>query len=147
MNQLLDQEKAKRRAELRILQAQINPHFLYNTLDMLHWMAYDHNDEDMLSADQHVIQLLPDFPEPRRRVHSLPRELDHVRYYLEIQKMRFAEQFDFTIEASPETQSLLMLKLLLQPLAENAVAHGIKPCPHPCTLSIQARRRGANVGN
>ena len=48
MNQLIDQEKAKRRAELRILQAQINPHFLYNTLDMLHWMAYDHNDEDML---------------------------------------------------------------------------------------------------
>ena len=75
----------------------------------------------------------------------LLRELDHVRYYLEIQKMRFADQFDFTIEASPETQSLLMLKLLLQPLAENAVAHGIKPCPHPCTLSIQARRRGADV--
>lgn len=145
MNQLLDQEKAKRRAELRILQAQINPHFLYNTLDMLHWMAYDHNDEDMLQLISTLSSFYRISLNRGDEFIPLPRELDHVRYYLEIQKMRFAEQFDFTIEASPETQSLLMLKLLLQPLAENAVAHGIKPCPHPCTLSIQARRRGADV--
>ena len=145
MNQLIDQEKAKRRAELRILQAQINPHFLYNTLDMLHWMAYDHNDEDMLQLISTLSSFYRISLSRGDEFIPLPRELDHVRYYLEIQKMRFADQFDFTIEASPETQSLLMLKLLLQPLAENAVAHGIKPCPHPCTLSIQARRRGADV--
>ena len=141
MNQLIDQEKAKRRAELRILQAQINPHFLYNTLDMLHWMAYDHNDEDMLQLISTLSSFYRISLSRGDEFIPLPRELDHVRYYLEIQKMRFADQFDFTIEASPETQSLLMLK----PLAENAVAHGIKPCPHPCTLSIQARRRGADV--
>ena len=145
MNQLIDQEKAKRRAELRILQAQINPHFLYNTLDMLHWMAYDHNDEDMLQLISTLSSFYRISLSRGDEFIPLPRELDHVRYYLEIQKMRFADQFDFTIEASPETQSLLMLKLLLQPLADNAVAHGIKPCPHPCTLSIQARRRGADV--
>ena len=145
MNQLIDQEKAKRRAELRILQAQINPHFLYNTLDMLHWMAYDHNDEDMLQLISTLSSFYRISLSRGDEFIPLPRELDHVRYYLEIQKMRFADQFDFTIEASPETQSLLMLKLLLQPLAENAVAHGIKPCPHPCTLSIQARRIGKDV--
>lgn len=131
MNQLIDQEKAKRRAELRILQAQINPHFLYNTLDMLHWMAYDHNDEDMLQLISTLSSFYRISLSRGDEFIPLSRELDHVRYYLEIQKMRFADQFDFRIEASPETQSLLMLKLLLQPLAENAVAHGIKPCPHP----------------
>ena len=80
MNQLLDQEKAKRRAELRILQAQINPHFLYNTLDMLHWMAYDHNDEDMLQLISTLSSFYRISLNRGDEFIPLPRELDHVRY-------------------------------------------------------------------
>nr|WP_303016202.1 sensor histidine kinase [Holdemania massiliensis] len=142
MNQLLRNEKQKRRAELRILQAQINPHFLYNTLDMLHWMAYDHEDQDMLQLISTLSSFYRISLSRGDEFIPLPRELDHVRYYLEIQKMRFEDQFDFTIQADAQTEPLLMLKLLLQPLAENAVIHGIKPCPHRCQLTIEACRNG-----
>lgn len=121
-----DEEKQRRNAELALLQAQINPHFLYNTLDAIIWLIesgkYDES-VDMVSSLSAFFR------------HSLSRGMDmitisedeqHVRSYLEIQRMRYADILDYEIRIPSELGGCELPKLTLQPLVENALYHGIK---------------------
>ncbi|WP_052091995.1 sensor histidine kinase [Paenibacillus sp. FSL H7-0357] len=116
----------EREAQLRTLQAQINPHFLYNALDMINWSAIAHDAEDtsqMIEALARYFRL--SLNQGRDNV-SIVDELNLAKVFLEIQQNRFPSTFTFTIQAEPGLEQYMMPKLTLQPLVENALLHGIR---------------------
>ena len=126
MEQVRQEEITLRKTELKALQAQINPHFLYNTLDIIVWMI---ENEQKTEAVKVVTALARFFRISLSRGKSLitvKDELEHVRNYLMIQQMRFKNKFTYTIESDDEVLELASLKLMLQPLVENAIYHGME---------------------
>ncbi|OBZ13819.1 hypothetical protein A7975_13550 [Bacillus sp. FJAT-26390] len=117
----------QKEAELKALQSQINPHFLYNTLNMINWSAMQKGDKEI---SEMVISLSQVF---RLSLNSgndfveLEHEMELVRNYLFLQKKRFTTRFNFEIDMEPSIQHFRMPKLLLQPLVENAIIHAIEP--------------------
>jgi len=120
-----EQENLKK-AELRALQAQINPHFLYNTLDTIIWMAESKKTEqvvELVSALSHFFRISLSKGRDWITIHE---EVERTRNYLIIQKMRYRDILDYRIEMDEEVGYYTILKLTLQPLVENAIYHGIK---------------------
>jgi two-component system, sensor histidine kinase YesM len=119
-------EVNKKEAELKSLQSQINPHFLYNTLDSVNWLAMKHNVPDIST----MVTSLSDFfrysLSKGQTIIPLADELKQVESYLAIQKIRFKDKLDYTINASADTLECLSVKLILQPIVENAIIHGIE---------------------
>ncbi|OAS14931.1 hypothetical protein A8708_05205 [Paenibacillus oryzisoli] len=116
----------EREAELRALQAQINPHFLYNTLDTINWLAISRDADDI----SHMIESLSDYFRlslNKGKDHvSVVDELELAKVYLEIQQSRFPSTFEFMIEVDSEASKCVIPKLTLQPIVENALLHGIR---------------------
>jgi two-component system, sensor histidine kinase YesM len=139
IDQVYSEQQAKREAELRILQEQIKPHFLYNTLDTIQWMAQEHRVDDVVSMVGALTSLFRIGLNKGREFISLSDELEHVESYLCIQKMRYEEKFDYTISCSPALRARQVLRLMLQPLVENAIYHGIKERRGHGTLAVEAR--------
>lgn len=149
-NQMLDQmehlmvaikeeEQEVRRYELRALASQINPHFLYNTLDTIVWMAE-------LQEGSKVVELTKSLAHYFRlalnRGHEqirLQDEIDHVHQYLFIQQQRYGKKLTYEIEENPDVADFLLPKLVLQPLVENAIYHGIKQIQTTGIIKIQVR--------
>ncbi len=124
--QLILDETRKKEADIRALQAQINPHFLYNTLSSIHWMALMSEERriaEMVGALSDLLQFSLNKGNDYCPVHQ---EIAHIRNYVQIQSIRFPNKFDVDIVVDPAMQEKLMLKLLLQPLLENAMIHGIQ---------------------
>ena len=129
------------RAELRALRAQINPHFLYNTLDTIIWMAESKKTAQVVE----IVSALSSF----FRISlsrgmdwiTIGEEIERTKSYLIIQKMRYHDILDYQIEVEPEVAEYAILKLILQPLVENALYHGIKNKRQRGTNSVRARRR------
>jgi two-component system, sensor histidine kinase YesM len=140
-SKIKEQENLKK-AELRALQAQINPHFLYNTLDTIIWMAESKKTDQVVK----IVSALSDF----FRISlskgmdwiTIGEEMQLIRSYLTIQKMRYQDILDFKIEVNEEVAENTILKLILQPLVENALYHGIKNKRQGGTISVRARRNG-----
>ncbi|HBF38843.1 MAG TPA: hypothetical protein DDW50_16180 [Firmicutes bacterium] len=120
------EQQLKRQAELKALQAQINPHFLYNTLDSIHWMADQIQAKDISRMTMALGTLFRTGLNKGQDIITIKNELENVTSYLTIQKMRYGEQFSYAIDIDREIQDLLTIKLILQPLVENAIYHGIK---------------------
>lgn len=116
----------EREAQLRTLQAQINPHFLYNALDMINWSAIAHDAEDTSQMIEALAQYFRLSLNQGRDNVSIADELDLARVFLEIQQNRFPSTFTFTIVAESGLNQFLIPKLTLQPLVENALLHGIR---------------------
>jgi len=120
-----EQENLKR-SELRTLQAQIAPHFLYNTLDAIVWLAEAQRTDEVI----HITRALSDFfrisLSQGRDWIPLSDEIKHLQGYLTIQKVRYRDILDYEIDIPRELYNYQILKLLLQPLVENAIYHGIK---------------------
>ena len=134
-------EKEKRKAELDALQAQINPHFLYNTLDSIVWMAHYQPDIAASMADS-LAKLFRLMLGGGEDFVPLSQEIEHVTQYLNIQKLRYSTKFIYQIEMESGTENLMVPKLILQPLVENAIYHGIKPARKTCALLVKAIRDG-----
>ena len=136
-----EQENLKK-SELRLLQAQINPHFLYNTLDAIIWQAESGHGEEVV----HLTSALSDFF--RISLSSgadwipVSQEIKHLTGYLSIQKTRYRDILNYEIDMEESVGSAHMLKLLLQPLAENALYHGIKNKRGGGTITVTGRREG-----
>jgi two-component system sensor histidine kinase YesM len=121
----LEQESLKK-SELRVLQAQVTPHFLYNTLDAIVWLAEAKKTEEVIS----ITRALSDF----YRISlsdghdwiTLAQEEEHLRGYLTIQKIRYRDILDYEIDIQPGLRTEMILKLSIQPLVENAIYHGIR---------------------
>lgn len=117
----------QKEAELRALQAQINPHFLYNTLDTIYWVSCMENAEETSFLVKALGKL---FRLSLNRGHeqtTVAREVEHLENYLIIQKKRYDGVIDFEINIEPQVMECRVIKLILQPLVENAIFHGIEP--------------------
>ncbi|MBQ8488950.1 MAG: sensor histidine kinase [Pseudobutyrivibrio sp.] len=119
-------EQQKRAEEMKALQAQINPHFLYNTLDTVYWLAkIDGNDK----VAQMVLDLADLFRLSLNKgedITTVKRELEHVQKYLDIQKIRMVEKFDYEINVDKSLYECRIPKLILQPFVENSLLHGFE---------------------
>lgn len=132
-------ERQKRDAEMRSLQEHIKPHFLYNTLDTIHWMARKEGAEDvsgMVGALSRLFRIGLSKGQDYIPLHS---ELEHMTSYMQIQQTRYRDRLQYTLNIPEELQDLFVLKLLLQPLIENAIYHGIKGRRGPGHIRVEAR--------
>ena len=120
-----EQEK-KRYAELNALQAQIKPHFLYNTLDTIHWMAKKYGADDIVYLVRCLTNLFRISLSKGSEIISIRDEVLHVENYLRIQKVRYDDVLSYEIFVDPKVEGLFIHKLILQPIVENALYHGIK---------------------
>ncbi|WP_373217512.1 sensor histidine kinase [Ruminococcus sp. 5_1_39BFAA] len=123
--QVVEEQENKRRYELQALQAQINPHFLYNTLDSIIWMA-ETNDKNIVPMTEALAKLFRISLNKGNEEITLKKELEHVKNYLIIQNMRYADKFTYEINMEPEVEKCRIIKLILQPIVENSIYHGIK---------------------
>jgi two-component system sensor histidine kinase YesM len=139
IDQVYAEQQSKREAELHILQEQIKPHFLYNTLDTIQWMAQEHRVEDVVCMVGALASLFRIGLNRGREFISLAEELKHVESYLCIQKMRYEDKFDYSIACDEILLSRRVLRIILQPLVENAIYHGIKERRGHGTLSVEAK--------
>ncbi|WP_053372569.1 cache domain-containing sensor histidine kinase [Paenibacillus sp. FJAT-27812] len=135
----------QKEAELKALQSQINPHFLYNTLNMINWSAMQKGDKEI---SEMVISLSQVF---RLSLNSgndfveLEHEMELVRNYLFLQKKRFTTRFNFEIDMEPSIQHFRMPKLLLQPLVENAIIHAIEPSGGNGHIHVKAYTENSRI--
>lgn len=125
-NHVVQIQKQKRHAELKALQAQINPHFLYNTLNTITWQAADQGMHDVSRMANSLGKFFRLSLSKGAEVIRLSDEIEHVRCYLSIQEIRYQDKLHYQIEAPETLLSCPVLKLILQPLVENAIYHGIK---------------------
>ena len=139
------EEKLRHMTQLQLLQAQINPHFLYNTLDTIVWM---------LEADMHdkASQMQTNLPvffstalSAAGPVIPLAEEMRHTKSYLDIQQVRYRDILDYRIELPEELREYRIPKLSLQPLVENALYHGVKEKRGSSTITITCRREGGDI--
>ena len=139
-SKMKEQENLKK-AELKALQAQINPHFLYNTLDTIVWMAQANKTEQVIDIVQALSNFFRIALSKGQDWITIEQEIEHVRCYLTIQKLRYHDILDYKIEVDEDILSGTILKLTLQPLVENALYHGIKNKRNGGTITVRARPR------
>lgn len=133
-------EMQKRKAELRALQAQINPHFLYNTLNAITWQAADCGAKEVSILSNSLGKFFRISLSRGREVITLKDELEHVTSYLNIQKIRYKDKLNFELNVPENVMDLYITKLVLQPLVENSIYHGIKLKEGVGNIRITVRR-------
>ncbi len=126
LQQSIQKQRQIRKAELRTLQAQINPHFLYNTLDSIVWMAEAGKNKEVVQLVTAMSRFFRTSLSKGRDWITVRDELDHVRNYLIIQQTRYRDILDYDIKMDEALMDIPILKMTLQPLVENALYHGIK---------------------
>lgn len=139
MEQNVYEQKQKRKSELKALQAQINPHFLYNTLDSIIWMSEAGENDEVVEMTSALARLLRQSISNDKEEVELEKEIEYVKNYLTIQKMRYKDKLEFFIYVDPRVAHVPIIKLVLQPLVENAIYHGIKYKETKGNLKIYAR--------
>jgi len=132
-NQLIIKE-----TEFKALQAQINPHFLYNSLDSIHWLAKKSEHAQISSMVVSLAFLLRSSISLKQNVITVAQELEIVNHYITIQNYRFQKRLDFHMEIPEVYHTALIPKLTLQPLLENAIQYGVETMIEPCRIRLYA---------
>ena len=122
----IQEQKNFQKAEMKALQAQITPHFLYNTFDTIIWLAEEEKTDEVIRITKAFSDFLRISLSRGHEWITIGQELDHINNYLTIQKIRYADILNYEIEADPTLTDYKIIKLVLQPLVENAIYHGIK---------------------
>lgn len=130
----------EKESELTALQAQINPHFLYNTLDALYWQAEDAGNEEIAENILALSNLFRMVLGEGKGIIQVWHEKRLIEEYLKVQKMRFSKRLDYTIEMDEEILDKTIPKLILQPFVENAIVHGFENTDTPCLLTVEGRK-------
>jgi two-component system sensor histidine kinase YesM len=138
----LAEQKRKSEMQFHILQAQINPHFLYNTLDSIRWLAVLKNIGSIAEMCGSLISLLKYNLNSSDPTSTLQEELDSVKNYITIQKFRYSDNFEFSIRAAPETLSCETVRFILQPLVENSIVHGFEDVSEGYSIRIKTYLAG-----
>ena len=140
MQDIVTEHEEKRKSEFDSLQAQINPHFLYNTLDIIVWQI----ENEKQSEAVHTVTALARFFRlslgKGKNIVTVKAEIDHVKNYLMIQHMRFKNKFEYEFDVADDVLELASLKLMLQPLVENAIYHGMEFMDGDGLITIKAWR-------
>jgi two-component system, sensor histidine kinase YesM len=126
MDRVLTEQESLRQAELKSLQYQINPHFLYNTLDSIVWLTRAKKNEEAIKMVIAITKLFRIGISRGKDIITLEEEIEHVESYLTIQHMRYSKKFDYVIEIPRSLHQYKTFKVILQPIVENAIYHGIK---------------------
>ena len=121
------EEQEKKALEIKMLQAQINPHFLYNILNVIRWKAMMHGEKSISNMIVSLIKLLEFSGKRVNTFVPIEKELEHASSYLDLIKSQYQDDFDVIYEVDPEALPCYTVKFLLQPLVENAVFHGLEP--------------------
>lgn len=145
MQDIVEEHEAKRKREFDTLQSQINPHFLYNTLDIIVWMVENEKKSEAVKVVTALARFFRISLSKGKSIIPVRDELEHVRNYLTIQQMRFKNKFTYQISAREEVLELASLKLMLQPLVENAIYHGVKRKRSGGTIYVSARAEGQTL--
>ncbi len=135
----------KRILELRALQGQINPHFLYNTLDSIIWMIELGEHEGAIDVTSSLARFFRLGLSRGSEIIPISAEEEYLETYLSIQRVRYKDKLDYAIDFDPGIRGFRILKLLVQPLVENAIYHGIKNKESPGTVRVSGRRDGDDV--
>ncbi|MDC7231954.1 MAG: sensor histidine kinase [Spirochaetales bacterium] len=125
MKDLYEEHEKLRVSEMRTLEAQINPHFLYNTLDSIIWLARNNQSEEVTKLVYSLTNLLRIGLNKGRAVVSIREEIEHITNYMTIQEIRFGDDFTFSMDIPDVLMECKTVKLILQPLIENAIYHGV----------------------
>lgn len=139
MEREADNQQKLRMSELKALQAQIKPHFLYNTLDSIMWLARRGDRDGVLRMVMALTRFLKIGLSGGREIITLREEIEHASSYLVIQNIRYKDQFEHSITVKPELMDCRVPKLVLQPLIENAIYHGLKEKREKGRLMVQAQ--------
>lgn len=145
MDDIVAEHESKRKSEFDTLQSQINPHFLYNTLDIIVWMIENEKQGDAVRAVTALARFFRISLSRGKSIITVADELEHVRNYLMIQHMRYKNKFTYSIEADEEVLELASLKLILQPLVENAIYHGMEFMDGDGEICIRAWRQNSEL--
>lgn len=140
MQDIVTEHESKRKSEFDTLQSQINPHFLYNTLDIIVWMIENEQKQEAVKVVTALARFFRISLSKGKSIIPVRDELEHVRNYLMIQQMRFKNKFTYVIAAKEDVMELACLKLLLQPLVENAIYHGMEFMDGDGEIRVEAYR-------
>ena len=138
INERLKEQKQKSDFEFEILQAQINPHFLYNTLDSIKWLAVIQNVDNIAEVTNALINLLKYNISVKAACVSLSEEVDNIKNYIIIQRYRFGNTFDTNYDISVDALECGVLHFMLQPLVENSLLHGLEGIDYAGLITIRA---------
>ena len=145
LHQTVEEQKIKRKAELNVLQAQIKPHFLYNTIDALGYLALAGRNEELYEALEALGSYYRTSLSKGKDIISIKKEVDIVKSYLTLQKLRYGDVFDVIYDVDEAAYEFETLKLILQPLVENAIYHGIKPKGEKGIIRISIKLEDTNI--
>lgn len=145
MEDIVAEHEAKRKREFDTLQSQINPHFLYNTLDIIVWMIENEQKQEAVKVVTALARFFRISLSKGKSIITVRDELEHVGNYLTIQQMRFKNKFIYKITAGEEVMELACLKLMLQPLVENAIYHGMEFMDGDGEICVEVHRQGEEL--
>ncbi|MDR1209301.1 MAG: histidine kinase [Clostridiales bacterium] len=138
MNAVLKEQDLKRKSELNALQAQINPHFLYNALDSIAWVIQDGEIKSAIDLITALSRLFRISISKGRTIISVADELEHARNYLTIQSVRFKGRFGYTFSVTDEARACATIKLIVQPIVENCINHGMEFMDGDGMITVEA---------
>lgn len=145
MDDILKEQEQKRKSEFNALQAQINPHFLYNTLDSIVWMVESEKNTEAISMVTALANLFRISLSKGQNIITIGMELRHAAYYLQIQKVRYKNSFTVHEEIDPQIEEYSTIKLVIQPLLENALYHAMEPMSGEGELVIRAYKENEDI--
>ncbi|MEG0276049.1 MAG: sensor histidine kinase [Coprobacillus sp.] len=145
MERVKSEEIILRKTELKALQAQINPHFLYNTLDSIQWMCEREKTEDAIKMVSALAQLFRISISKGYELIPIEKEIQHAKNYLVIQSYRYKDQFEYTFDIDEEVLPYFCHKITLQPIIENALYHGISRMIDEGKIVITAKKEGNDI--
>lgn len=145
MQDVVIEQDGKRKKELEALQSQINPHFLYNTLDSIIWLAENGRIEDSVLMTSALSRFFRIGISSGRNIITVQEEFEHIKNYLSIQNIRYKNRFDYIIAVPEELLLAKTLKLVLQPVVENALYHGLEYMYDRGEIMIEASVNNGNL--
>ncbi len=145
LNSVKEEEKQQHKMQFKLLQAQINPHFLYNTLDTIVWLVESDKHTEAVAMLGDLSVFFRTILSKGQDVINLEEEIKHTRSYLDIQHVRYQDILEFTIDIPEELMEVKLPKLTLQPLAENALYHGVKEKRGKSTINIICKERENDI--
>lgn len=143
--QIMRYQLSKKESELRILQAQIKPHFLYNTLESIYWMAILEGNNRIATVTHALSETFKLSLNNGKDLIPVSKELSHIRNFMTIQNFRYKDKFHYIEDIDEGLQDQYILKLLLQPLVENAVYHGLEPKVGAGTVKLTGKNNGNDI--
>ena len=145
MQKVTQAEILAKEMEFKTLQSQMNPHFLYNTLDAINWMAFKKGEMEICNLVSAISNLMRVSISNKQSIITLEQELEYVKDYLYIQRMRYKDRFETVYDIDEVLLGQAIPKLVVQPIVENAIIHGFEKSQNKNVLFISAVRKGNDM--